>query len=406
MNFVFISPNYPVRYFKFIEALRERGITVLGIGDEWAGALHPRLSRALNEYRFVADMNDRKAMIEALKELAAKYGPIDYIESNNEWWLNLDAELREEFHVATGFHPDQMEHIKAKSAMKEYFAKGGAKTMRYILVNGKEDKEAALTFASKVGYPLFVKPNVGVGAADSYALHDEKELDAFFEKTLPETYIMEEYVDGYIVSFDGICNSKGEVVFCTSDHFPVPIDKIVNDVQDVGYYTNPFALPMHDIDAVEFEKVGRSVVKAFGISKRFFHIEFFVLNRDKEGLAKKGEFVALECNMRSPGGNTPDLIDFANSVSVYEIYADVIAYDENRQDLNKQKYYAWSAARRDEIAYRHSEAEIKEKYGSSICMSGRYPKGIATAMGNTYYFAKFLTLAEAEAFDAFVRERA
>ena len=33
MNFIFISPNYPYRYFKWVEALKERGITVLGIGD-------------------------------------------------------------------------------------------------------------------------------------------------------------------------------------------------------------------------------------------------------------------------------------------------------------------------------------------------------------------------------------
>lgn len=406
MNFVFISPNYPQRYFKFIEALASRGITVLGIGDEWPGNLNPRLSSALTEYRYVGDMNDRGAMINALSELSAKYGPIDYIESNNEWWLNLDADLREHFHVATGFHPDQMEHIKAKSAMKEYFKKGGAKTMRYLVINGKEDKPAAEAFAKKVGYPLFVKPNVGVGAADSYALHNVEEFNAFFEKELPEPYIMEEYVNGYIVSFDGICNSKGEVVFCTSDHFPVPIDKIVNDVQDVGYYTNPFALSMKDIDAKEFEKVGRQVVKAFGISKRFFHIEFFVLNEDKKGLAKKGEFVALECNMRSPGGNTPDLIDYANSVSVYEIYADVIAYDENRQDLNGKKYIAWSAARRDVIAYRHSEQEIFDRYGDKIRMADRYPDAIATAMGNNFYFGRFETLEEAEEFDRFVRERA
>ncbi|MCR5490619.1 MAG: carbamoylphosphate synthase large subunit [Bacilli bacterium] len=406
MNFVFISPNYPQRYFKWIEALAARGITVLGIGDEWYTALHPRLSNALTEYRYCQDMNNRGEMIRILSELADKYGKLDYIESNNEWWLNLDAELREHFHVATGFYPEDMEHIKAKSAMKEYFAKGGAKTMRYMLVSGKEDKEKAIAFRKEVGYPLFVKPNVGVGAADSYALHNDEEFDAFFEKRLPETYIMEEYISGHIVSFDGICNSKGDVVFCTSDHFPVPIDKIVNGFQDVGYYTNPFDLPMNDIDAKKFEKVGRQVVKAFGIKKRFFHIEFFVLDEDKPGLAKKGEFVALECNMRSPGGNTPDLIDYANSVSVYEIYADVIAYDENRQKMDHPKFYAWSAARRDEIPYKHSDAEIRERYKNNICMTGRYPKSIAGAMGDNYYFAKFKTLDEAIEFDRFTRERA
>jgi predicted ATP-grasp superfamily ATP-dependent carboligase len=147
-----------------------------------------------------------------------------------------------------------MEHIKAKSAMKKYFEQGGAKTMRYLVVDGPKDKEAAEKFQKEVGWPVFVKPNVGVGASDSYALHNQKEFDAFFKKSLPEPYIMEEYVDGFIVSFDGICDSHSDVVFCTTDHFMTPIATVVNDLTDYYYYNNPFALPFHDIDQKAFEK--------------------------------------------------------------------------------------------------------------------------------------------------------
>jgi cytochrome b561 len=31
MNFIFISPNFPPRYFKWVEALKDHGITVLGL---------------------------------------------------------------------------------------------------------------------------------------------------------------------------------------------------------------------------------------------------------------------------------------------------------------------------------------------------------------------------------------
>ena len=98
--------------------------------------------------------------------------------------------------------------------------------------------------------------------------------------------------------------------------------------------------------------------KSFGIKKRFFHIEFFVLNKDKPGFASRGEIVALECNMRPPGGYTPDLINFGESLSCYEIYADVIAYNENRQDDTKTKYYSITASRRDNLSYVHNDEEI------------------------------------------------
>lgn len=406
MNFIFISPNFPIRYYLFTEALRRKGVNVLGIGDSIAPDLQPRLVSSLTEYYFVKDLSDKAEMEKAVSYFQKKYGKIDYIESNNEWWLEMDAYLREKFDVKTGFFPAQMEHIKAKSAMKEYFRKGGAKTMRYLLVDGKQDKKKAEEFVKEVGFPVFVKPNVGVGASDSYSLKNKEEFDAFFEKTLPETYIMEEFVSGSIVSFDGICDSKGNVVFATSDHFPVPVADVVNDLIDDYYWTNPFSLPMDDIDAPSFLETGKKVVKAFGISKRAFHIEFFVLDKDKPGLAKKGEFVALECNMRPAGGYTPDLIDFAESASIYDIYADVICFDENREDMGKEKFYAFTSARRDCYHYLHSEEEILAKYRYQLCMYGRYPEHMALAMGDSYYYAKFKTKEEGMEFVSFVHAKA
>ena len=405
MNFIFISPNFPVRYFKWVEALKNHGVTVLGIGDTPFHKTHDRLKKAITEYYYVPDMNNVEEMKKAVGYFQSKYGKIDFIESDNEWWLTLDAKLREAFGVNTGFLPYQMDGIKAKSSMKEFFVKGGATVSRYILVNGPEDVDAALSFAKEVGYPVFVKPNVGVGATDSFSLHNEEELRNFLSKRLIETYIMEEFIEGFIVSYDGVCDKDSNVAFSTSDHFPTPIDQIVIGHRDVVYYCNPFNLPFFDIDGKKFDELGRKVVKAFGISKRFFHIEFFVLNKDKEGLGKKGDFIALECNMRPAGGYTPDLIDYANSVSCYELYADVICYNESRQDNSKEKFYAFAASRRDEANYVHDEAEILEKYKNSLCMHGRYPAHIAVAMGNLYYYAKFKDFKEGEEFAEFVTKR-
>ncbi len=406
MNFVFVSPNFPVRYFKWVEALRARGINVLGIGDSPYYDLHPRLVAALTEYYYVWDMSNHDQMDAAVAYYQNKYGKIDYIESNNEWWLEEDARLRERFGVTTGFQPAEMFHIKAKSGMKEFFQKGGAKTMRYLVVDGPQDKEKAAAFVKEVGFPIFAKPNIGVGAGDSHALRTQEDFDSFFNKRLPEPYILEELVEGSIVSFDGVCDSQGNVVFATTDHFPTPIDIIVNEGLDHYYVDIPFQLKMTDINAKEFEKVGRQVVKAFGIRKRIFHIEFFVLNKAKKGLGKKGDFVALECNMRAPGGYTPDLMDYGNSVSIYDIYADVIAYDENRQDMTLPKYYAVGSHRKDSLRYAHSLDEVYQRFGHAIKMSGRYPKHIAEVMGNVYLYAAFKTLDEAMEFDAFTREKA
>jgi hypothetical protein len=405
MNFIFVSPNYPIRYFKWVEALRDHGVTVLGIGDTPWADIPQRLKNSLNEYYYLPDLSREEDMLKACRYFESKYGKIDFIESNNEWWLEQDARLRKALNVTSGFFPEQMEKIKAKSAMKACFEAAGVKTMRYLLVNGPEDIDRVLDFAKQVGWPLFAKPNVGVGAHDSWPIPNEAALRERLAKPLPETYIVEEFIDGEIVSYDGICDSRSNVVFETTDHFPTPVADIVNESKDEYYYNNPFALPFFDVDPIAFEAAGRRVVKAFGIQKRFFHIEFFVLRSDKPGFAKKGEFVALECNMRPAGGYTPDLIDFANSVSCYEIYADVITKDRNDQDMSKEKYYAFAVSRRDELSYAHTQEEIFNQWGAYLCAHGVYPKHMADAMGDDYFYAKFKDFSMGLAFDRFVREK-
>lgn len=405
MNYVFISPNFPVRYLKFAESLKARGINVLGIGDSPYNDLHPRLKDALTEYYWVGDMNNYDWMKAAVGYFEGKYGHIDYIESNNEWWLTTDARLREDFGVTTGFHPADMSAIKAKSAMKEKFRAAGAKTMRYELIRSHDDLPRALEFAKKVGYPVFVKPDIGVGSSASYKIKTEEELTSFLSTDLPETYIMEEYITGAIFSYDGICDSNSEVVFACADFFPSDDAPLVNDDIDYCYVNCPFELPFPMIDSKKFNALGKRVIKSFGIKQRYFHIEFFCLLEDKPGFAKKGEVVALECNMRPPGGYSPDLINFGSSVSSYEIYGDVIAYDENHQDMKKEKFYCVAPARKDRFNYIHSENEILERYWDHICMHGRYPHHLALCMGDSFFFAKFKTLEEVFKFDAFVRDK-
>ena len=74
MNFIFISPNFPPRYFKWVESLKARGVNVLVIADSPHYDLNPRLLSACTEYYFVADMNDFESMCKAVEYYQKKYG--------------------------------------------------------------------------------------------------------------------------------------------------------------------------------------------------------------------------------------------------------------------------------------------------------------------------------------------
>ena len=107
MNFVFISPHFPRTYWNFCDRLKRKGVNVLGIGDASYDSLDQNVRNSLTEYYFVGNMENYDDMYRAVAFYASKYGRIDWIESNNEYWPERDARLRTDFNVNTGINRRQ-----------------------------------------------------------------------------------------------------------------------------------------------------------------------------------------------------------------------------------------------------------------------------------------------------------
>ena len=387
-NIIFISPNFPTNYWQFCRELKNNGMNVLGIGDQPYDELKPELKDSLNEYYKVSSLENYDEVYRAVAFLTFKHGRIDWLESNNEYWLEQDAKLRTDFNITSGFQVGDLHRIKYKSGMKEYYEKAGIIVARYHLV---EDIEGCRAFIAKVGYPVVVKPDNGVGAAHTYKLKSDEELQHFMA-IRPEgvPYIMEEFVHAEVNSYDAIIDSKGEPIFETGNITPMSIMDIVNDNDNSIYYI------LKDLPE-DTRAAGRAAVKSFGVKSRFIHFEFFRLTQDQEGLGKKGQIMALEVNMRPCGGFTPDMINFAHSTNVYKIWADMIAYDSTLTPVGGHQFCAF-AGLRDGKNFKMSHEDIMAKYGHCMKMSGRMPDALAGAMGNRMYVATFPTR---EALDSF-----
>ena len=388
-NFIFISPHFPTNYENFCVQLHENGVNVFGIGDTPYENLTDSLKTALTEYYKVDSMEDYDQMYRAVAFLCYKHGSMDGLESNNEYWLEQDARLRTDFNIP-GMKTADMEHVKYKSKMKPYYAKAGIPTARYHLVT---DLTESLAFVEKVGYPVIVKPDNGVGAPTTYKLKSEDELRAFHEEDFHGVqFIMEEFVPGEIYSYDAIMNSKGEPIFETGNHTPISIMDSVNNHDDSVFY-----IEKHIADDVR--AAGRAAVKSFGVKSRFVHFEFFRLTEDHDYLGKKGKIIGLEVNYRPSGGFTPDMINYACSTDVYKDWADMVAFDRLTKEEYPDKYYCVSAGCRKEKHYLHSYEEVMAAYKDDIMMTTELPEVLASAMGDRLYLARF---AEKEAMDAFI----
>ncbi len=396
MNFIFISPHFPHTYWEFCQRLKQDGVKVLAIADVPYESLKPELKDALTEYYRVDSLGDYDQMYRAVAYLAFRHGRIDWIESNNEYWLEQDARLRTDFNVTTGLHSDTIRFIKEKSEMKRIFQDAFIPTARQVQC--AEGFPRVKMFCLKTGWPVIAKPNIGVGASGTFKLHDEEELRNFFATVdNPAHYVVEEFVTGEIRSYDAVINSKGEPLFESMTVWPPSIMDIVNKSLDLSYYVDkeiPEAL----------RSIGRRTVKAFDVRSRFVHLEFFRLDRDRQGLGKAGDYVALEVNMRPAGGYTPDMMDYAHSTDVYKIWADMVAFDQTNVTQGQQFYCAY-ASRRDCHAYLHSHEEVVERYKDSLVMCDRLPGIFSAAMGDQMYTVKLNEIEEVHSFVEFVHAK-
>ena len=386
MNFVYLSPHFPPNYYRFVLALKNHGVTVLGLADERYDALRPELKSALTEYFRVSNMHNYDELVRALGYFTHRYGKLDRIDSQNEYWLETEARLRTDFNMS-GIKSDQIGRIKRKSLMRETFVQTGIKVARGKVVKSLEE---AVALIEQTGFPIVAKPDIGVGAAATYKIHNEAELKSFFESKPPVDYLMEEFVSGQIVTFDGLTDRDGRTVFSNSLAYSAGVMETVLHDDLIYYYT------LREIPA-DLQTLGTRLLEAFDVRERFFHFEFF-------RLSSTGELVALEVNMRPPGGLTTDMFNYACDIDVYNAWASIIAGQGFPYPDYTQKYYCCYVGRKSNRSYAHTEQEIWSEYGGKISHHEPISGVFSAALGNYGYLVRSPDLDEVISIAKFIQE--
>lgn len=374
MNFLSISPHFPLNFINFCVRLQQAGIRVLGIAEEPYDLLPAELKGALTEYYRVGSLNDYDEVVRACGYFTHRYGKIDRIESHNEHWLQLDAALRSDFNVP-GIKGDQILDMKLKSRMKHAFAKAGVAVVAGAIVNTLDEASA---FIETHGYPVVAKPDNGVGAAGTWRIDNRIQLEQFFDRKPPGDYFMEPFVTGGIETFDGLVDSRGKAVFTSSLVYGSGVMESVNDAVDLFYHI-PRVLPD------DLVKAGLATLEAFGIRERFFHIEYF--------RTPDNRLIGLEINVRPPGGLTVDMFNYANDIDIFAEYARIVQGQPFSGPVSRQ-YVCFYVGRKPGKNYRYSVAEIIARHGSRIPHHQPIASIFSAAIGNYGFIVRTETFDE------------
>ena len=384
MNLVYLSPHFPEHYHQFCKNLKQLGANVLGIGDAPYSELDMAVKNGLTEYYQIPDMHDYDTLVRACGYYTHHYGKIDRFESLNEYWLATEARIRDDFNI-TGVRGRDIDVIKRKSRMKERFQSAGIPVAAGRLIATPDE---ALELIEMTGYPVVAKPDIGVGALRTFLITREEELTAFFSSKPDIAYIMEEFVQGDIFSFDGLADANGDLVFYTAHQFSQGIMETVNEARHIHYTS------LRDIPAA-LEKAGRACVHAFQVRERFFHIEFFE--------TAPGSYVALEVNMRPPGGFTTDMFNFASDIDVYNLWAQVMMRGSAPLTYQR-KYHCCYASRKNRYRYRFSHEEVMARYSPFMVQTVSVPGVFSSALGDYGYIFRSPDMVQIEEIVQFIQE--
>ena len=364
MNVVILSPHFPPNIRQFCEALRNAGATVLGIADAPFEGLRPELRDALTEYYRVDDLHSYDSLVRALGYFTHRYGKIDPPRLAERVRLETEARLRTDFNIA-GIQASQIERIKRKSLMKRVFEKARVPVARgRVCRSGPE----ARAFVEAVGFPVIAKPDVGVGAARTYRIEDDDDLDSYLGDKPPIDYILEEALTGTLLTYDGLVDRRGRVVFSSSLTYGVSVLDAVRGAN--MYYWIPREIP------ADLEETGRRTLAAFDVREQPFHFEYFRL--------PDGTLAALEVNMRQPGGVTTDMFNYANDIDFYRGWAEVVTRGTTQLPTSRP-YNCLYAGRKTGFRYRLAHEDVLARFGGLIVQHERIDDVFSAAIGNYGY---------------------
>ena len=123
---------------------------------------------------------------------------------------------------------------------------------------------------------------------------------------------------------------------------------------------------------------------------------------DPKKAAEIEAYLAAETQQYPAGGYTPDMMNYARSADVFQIYAEMVTSGRRISPESEEHFLCAYAARKDGHAFTHTDEEIMERYGGDIVMHEEMPPIDWPSMGRYVYMARFKEKEEMNRYFAFV----
>ncbi|WP_217200901.1 ATP-grasp domain-containing protein [Streptomyces buecherae] len=264
-----------------------------------------------------ADPLDGDAVYGALLASGADPGDVDAVLSTLSYGAQAAADLAARI-GARGTSPAGTLAARDKGECRRILRAREVPSVGFRVVT---DAAEALEAAETIGYPVIVKPVLGIGKAVTSIAHDPSAVRAHFAaaatdrdglaegmaRQLDERYLVEELVPGDLYSVE-VAASGGRLVPLVCASRKVSQE---NPVLELGC-TVPSGLSTADEAALGRYAV--EVCRALGLDLGIFHVEV---------MHTPSGFRLIEVNPRLTGGSLPDTISAVAGVDIFALLVDL-----------------------------------------------------------------------------------
>jgi len=376
MHVLFVEPRFPVNQAQFVRGLVEAGAAVTGIGERPVEALGPELHRQLAGYEQIPNVTDEQRLYDAVRRIQ-KRGWVDRLEATVEAHIMPTARVREACGIP-GTSVRTAWLCRDKPSMKEALREAGIPTAQST---GTSSPDEAWAFARRVGFPLIVKPRSAAGAAGTWRVTDEGQLESVIRESGLEhgrEVAIEEFIEGHEGFYDTLALGGRVVHHFISHYYPNVLEAMRTR------WISPQVVTTNRVDATsygELELLGQKVIQALGIGTSATHMEWFY---GPKGL----KFSEIGC--RPPGVGVWDLYAAANDFDIYREWGNLIANGRPAQQPSRRFAAGMIALRPDRdgrVAGYEGIEKLQRELGEWVIDAHFPPAGSPTAPVEAGYMA-------------------
>ncbi len=317
MHVIFVEPGFPYNQREFPRALAAVGAKVTGIGEAPLDMLDGELKSWLHAYEQVPSVVHQQSLHDAVRQVQKREW-VDRLEATVEAHIMPTAHVREACGIP-GTSVKTAYLCRDKPAMKEALRQAGIPCAQST---GTDDLAEVRDFAKRVGYPLIIKPRDAAGAAGTWRVDDDAQLESVMVEAGMNhgaSVAVEEFIEGHEGFFDTLC-VNGEVMHDFITHYYPGVLEAMRTrwISPQFIATNRTDAPGYD----EVKVMGKKVIDALGIGTSATHMEWFY---GPKGL----KFSEIGC--RPPGVGAWDLYGAGNDMDVYREWAMAIVHGQPGQ---------------------------------------------------------------------------